>query len=817
VPALTISLVTLAITGPILWLLRPHRSRLFAWLAALPPLAVTVWLLFQSIPISQGAVIAESYAWAPAYGLELSLRLDGLGLLFGLVIAGIGTGIALYTGYYFDDDSSQGFFYFLLFLFMSSMLGVVWTDNLLALFVFWEGTSITSYLLIGFRTDDKKAMAGARTAFVVTGLGALAMLGGFVILGISAGTYTISELVTMPDLMADPIIPVALVLVLLGAFTKSAQFPFQFWLPGAMAAPTPASAYLHSATMVKAGVYLLARLHPAFAGNDLWFWSLFIVGGITMLLGAISALRYYDLKALLAYATVSQLGILVMLLAFDSEYAYVAVAIGILAHALYKGPLFMMAGIIDHATGTRDIRRLAALWRPLPWVAAVGFIAGLSMAGIPPFFGFLAKETLLETFYEFGLSEGMAGWIGFIMAAVTGAFFVGYSFTLMWETFLRKRPAEEPAATVHHAPPFAFVLPPLALALTGVIAVIFLGPLSEYIIGPAAGAISGVTLEVHLALWHGFTPILITSLIAISAGVVIFLLRNSVRAAFTHAPARMTSSYAFDQIDKGSYAVADWSTSKVQGGTLATQASIVMLAGVIVLFFAIFRMGLGNEIWSRWDIRDVDIRLYEALTVILIIFAAITTTRARSRLTGIISIGVVGIAVTLFFVLYSAPDLALTQLLVEVLTVVLLILIFYRIPEEDRPVLPRNAHIRNVAVAALAGIFGFTLTLVALPGAYTPVISDYFLLNSVAGGHGGNVVNVILVDFRGYDTMGEITVLVIAALGGYALLRAPRFRPLHTEPSQTLTIADETTVEEAAVVISPGAIDKDHAERERDA
>jgi len=276
----------------------------------------------------------------------------------------------------------QGYFYFLLFLFMASMLGIVWADNLFLLFVFWEGTSITSYLLIGFRTEDKEAMKGARTAFVVTGVGGLAMLAGFVLLGQGAGSYTISELLAMPDLMNIPYAPVILILIFLGAFTKSAQFPFQFWLPGAMAAPTPASAYLHSATMVKAGVYLLARLHPAFAHSPLWFWSLITIGGFTMILGSVSAFRYYDLKKMLAYATVSFLGLLVMLLAFDSEAAYAAVAVGILAHGLYKGPLFMMAGIIDHATGTRDIRKLAGLWRPLPWVALLGVIAGLSLVGV---------------------------------------------------------------------------------------------------------------------------------------------------------------------------------------------------------------------------------------------------------------------------------------------------------------------------------------------------------------------------------------------------------------------------------------------------
>jgi multicomponent Na+:H+ antiporter subunit A len=749
----------------------------------LPPLAVTIWLLAQSIPISQGSVLTESYAWAPALGMEFSLRLDGLGLLFGLVIAGIGTGIALYTGYYFEKQSDQGYFYFLLFLFMTSMLGVVWSDNLLLLFVFWEGTSITSYLLIGFRTQDKKAMAGARTAFVVTGVGALAMLGGFVLLGQNAGTYAISELLAMPDLMNIAYAPTILILIFLGAFSKSAQFPFQFWLPGAMAAPTPASAYLHSATMVKAGVYLLARLHPAFAHSPLWFWSLLTVGGFTMILGSVSAFRYYDLKKMLAYATVSFLGLLVMLLAFDSEIAYAAVAVGILAHGLYKGPLFMMAGIIDHATGTRDIRKLAGLWRPLPWVTLLGVIAGLSLSGLPPFLGFVAKEGLLEATSEFAQhAGGGVAWTNFILSVVTGAFYAGLGFTLIWEMLLRKRASDEPAAEVHHKPSFAFVFPALALASLGIILPFTLTWLSAYIIDPAADAIAGSDLHIHLALWHGFTPLFMTSLVALTLGAIIFLFRKQVRAVFRYAPEWLSSSVAFDWIDKGVYTLAGWSTRTVQGGTLATQVGIVMLAGMSVLVYAMLSTDMLGIL--RLDVSFTPtLRLYEIITTLLIIVSAIVTMRARTRLTAIISIGVVGVGVTLYYVFYSAPDLALTQLLIEVLTVVLLILVFYRIPPERDPT-PPPKRVRRLygTIALLAGLFGFIMAIVASSDPYAPTISDFFLKYSVSGGHGANVVNVILVDFRGYDTMGEITVLAIAALGGYALLRSPRLRPLNQDP-----------------------------------
>ncbi len=603
-PVLSLSLLLLCATGLLLWIARPHRFRFAGWLAAIPPALVTALQLSQLVPVSQGIFLNEVYPWAPSLWLEVNLWLDGLALLFGLIITGIGTAVALYTAYYFEDDERQGYFYLLLFLFMASMLGVVWSNNLLTLFVFWEGTSITSYLLIAFKTEDPASLKGGRTAFVVTGFGGLAMLAGFLLIGVEAGTLNIAELLGM-NLTTSSYYPVILGLVLLGAFTKSAQFPFHFWLPGAMAAPTPASAYLHSATMVKAGVFLLARLHPTLSESPLWFWTLLIVGGITMLLGAISAIRYYDMKALLAYATVSQLGVLVMLLAFQGEAAAIAVAVGILAHALYKGPLFMVAGIVDHATGTRDLRRLAGLARPLLWATVTATLAGLSMAGIPPTFGFVAKETLLETLYHYMEHVDQAvGALALIAALIVGAFFVAASFTLLWEAFYRKRPVADDPAHVHHKPAFSFVVGPLVLTLIGVAIPLTLSQVEGLIFAPAASSISHETVHVHLKLWHGLTPVFGLSMIAITAGIGLFFVRNWLRRILNSSPAKLTSAYGFERIDKGLYALADWSTKTVQGGTLASQASVILLAGIAVLFFSIFagnlisvdrrRMGFGH-------------------------------------------------------------------------------------------------------------------------------------------------------------------------------------------------------------------------------
>jgi multicomponent Na+:H+ antiporter subunit A len=751
-------------------------------LAAVPPAIVTGWQIMQLGAIADGQVLSEQIVWSPALGLTLDFRLDGLALFFGLIITGIGTGIALYTAYYLEGNPRMGYFYSLLFLFMASMLGLVWTDNLLAIFVFWEGTSITSFLLISFNHEDPAAEKGAQTALIVTGLGALAMLAGLVLLAQSVGSYAISEIIATPNLNATPYYTAAVILILLGAFSKSAQFPFHFWLPGAMSAPTPASAYLHSATMVKAGVYLLARLHPALHDSDLWFWSLLLVGGLTMLLGAFSTFRYYDLKAILANATISQLGILVMLLAFHSEYAYLAVIVGTLAHSLYKGPLFMLAGIVDHAMETRDIRRLAGLRAQMPWVTAVAVLATLSMAGVPPLFGFLSKETLLETFFHYAEHDGaLLGYLGVVAVALTGVLFVGYSLVLLWEPFFRKMaPAANPAH-LHHAPSFWFVFPALVLVLIGTLIPLALPWVEKGLLIAPAGAIAGEPLDAHLALWHGFTPVLMTSLAALAMGGVLFWQRAGMRAVFTHAPAWLNGQRIYDWCYYSSYQLARGVTRIVQGGRLEGQISITLFCAVAVVAYAFLVQGGVNNLRIDWS--NIP-EFQEIILAVLAIVAAIVTVRAERRLSAIISIGIVGVVVTLAFVFFGAPDLALTQLLIEVLTVVLLILVFHRIPPRNHPKVPRLLHLRNVVLAVAMGFFGFTLALVGVDGPYVRSISDFFSLNSVPAAHGANIVNVILVDFRGFDTMGEITVLAIAAVGGYALLRASRLRRLPQPGSQ---------------------------------
>ena len=780
-PILPSILALLTIFGLILWALRPHSKPFMGWVAALPPGLVTAWLASQIPATAQGQIRYEALEWIPSLGIRFSFQLDGLALLFGLVVAGVGAGIALYTHDYLEHDPRQGYFYGLLFLFMTSMLGLVWADNLLTLFIFWEGTSISSYLLIGFNHTEAEARRGARNALIITGLGGVAMLAGLVLLGQAAGTYEISQLVAIPELNQLAVFPAALLLILLGAFSKSAQFPFHFWLPGAMAAPTPASAYLHSATMVKAGIYLLARLHPALHDSPIWFWGLVAAGGLTMLIGAFFALAQWDLKALLAYATVSQLGILTLLLAFESEAAVAAVMVGILAHALYKGPLFLVAGIVEHATGTRDIRRLAGLWKELPWTAAAALLAGLSMAGLPPLLGFLAKEGLLEALHDFQERQPLLGLVLLAGAVTAGALFVAYSFTLLWEAFLRREAAAVEQAHVHHRPRASFVLAPLALVLLGSVAPWFPQAL-DTLVRPGAEAVLQEPTPVHLVLWQGLTPVFALSLAAIGAGTILFLLRGWVRRLLALYPEDLKGANLFQAILDGLYQLAGWVEFALQDRTLATHAGITLLAGLAALLFAVghvdLRLLLPDLTGSGTGASFSPLfYLPEMLLSLLAIVAAIVVTRAPTRLGAIISLGVVGITVTIFYVFFSAPDLALTQLLIEVLTVVLLVLVFAKVPPDHLPPTGLRRQLFALTVAGAAGIFGFGLVLFnASPEMQAAEsISRFFTEFSLELAHGANVVNVILVDFRGFDTMGEITVLAIAALGGYALLRAPRY------------------------------------------
>lgn len=733
------------------------------WTVALVPAALTAYFGSYIQPVGAGETFRTSYAWAPALGVEFSLHLDGLGLLFALLVSGIGALVAVYAGGYLSGHRHLGRFYSFLLLFMASMLGVVLADNMLTLFVFWELTSLTSYLLIGFDHEREESRKAAWQALLVTGGGGLALLAGLLMLGGAAGTMELSELASRGgDVRNHALYLPILLLVLLGAFTKSAQFPFHFWLPSAMEAPAPVSAYLHSATMVKAGVYLLARLSPAMAGTDAWWYLVTFGGTATMVCGAYLALCGSDLKRILAYSTVSALGVLVMLLGMGTVLAAQAAIVFLLAHALYKGALFMVAGAVDHETGSRDVDRLGGLWRAMPITAAAAVLAALSMAGIVPFFGFLGKEMLLEASLESG-----SRWFLLPVVILAGAVFVAVACIAGFGVFFGKhRPTPKQP---HEASPSLWLGPLLASAVG-----LALGPFTSYaaawIVSPAATAILGERTgheALKLALWHGLTPALALSAGSILLGLLVYANRGRilqmnrrVEVLLRHGPARW---YDLGLGGLNRFALAQ--TRLLQTGYLRHYLLVIFAATVGLSGYVL----IGSvELPAR--LLGPEIRFHEAALAGLLLLAALAAVRSSTRLAAVAALGVVGYGVALVFILYGAPDLAMTQFAIETLTVILLVLVLYRLPRYA-VLSSRWVRIRDAAFALVTGAAVTALVLAAVHGPAYESVSRYYAERSFAEAHGRNIVNVILVDFRALDTLGEITVLAVAAVGVHALLK----------------------------------------------
>jgi multicomponent Na+:H+ antiporter subunit A len=747
----------LALAAP--WLYRLARAAT-GWLLALLPLGLTLYFAEFIGRVAGGATIVAAYPWAPALGVNLSFSLDGLSLLFALLILGIGALILIYAGGYLGGHPQLGRFYAFLLLFMAAMLGLVLADNLLALFVFWELTSISSFLLIGFSHQRKESRAAATQALLVTGGGGLALLAGLIMLGMAGGSFELSTLVERSDaLRSHPLYLPILLLVLAGAFTKSAQAPFHFWLPAAMEAPTPVSAYLHSATMVKAGIYLLARVSPILGGTGAWMWIVTTVGAATMLIGGVLALYQTDLKRVLAYSTISALGMLVLLLGLGTAGAIVAAVVFLLAHALYKGALFMVAGALDHETGTRDVEQLGGLRRAMPITATVAGLAAVSLAGFGPVLSFIGKELALEAVLG---SENLRAVLASAMV-VGGALFVAAAAIVGIRPFLGalratpKRP--------HEAPPSIWLGPAL-LAGAG-LAFGLLPALVEAIVGPATSAILGRPESVHLALWHGLNLPLGLSVVSVIAGLSLYrawdLLRRStgwLEHVFGWGPSRW---YAV--ILEGTYTFARSLTRLLQSGYLRLYLQIIIVTAVGLVGSTLVSHG-GMPVALVW----ADVRFYEVGLAVLMLLAAAMAVRAPGRLTTVAALSVVGYGVSLFYIIYGAPDLAMTQIMVETLTVILFVLVFYH--------LPRFSRLSSVSTRARDGIIALTtgglISLLVLAVTAEPTdtaIAQYYAEQSQPLAHGRNIVNVILVDFRGFDTLGEITVLSVAAIGVYALLK----------------------------------------------
>lgn len=752
-------IILAAAVAPTLHRVLPALSH---WLLALVPLSAACWFATLVPGVAAGVPVLETTRWAPSLGIALSFRLDGLSLLFALLICGIGAFITLYSGGYLRGHPRQGRFHLFILAFMAAMLGLVTADDLISLFVFWELTSITSFMLIGFNHEDARSRRSAIQALLVTGGGGMALLAALVLMGMASGHCTLSAIAASGvDLRAHALYPAMLVLLLLAAFTKSAQVPFHFWLPNAMDAPTPVSAYLHSATMVKAGVYLLARLNPTLGGTEPWFWALTIAGGVTALWGSAMALRSTDLKKILAYTTLMALGVLVLLIGVGSDGALKAFAGFLLAHSLYKGALFMGAGSVDHGSGTREVGDLGGLWRKMPVTGLFIALAALSMAGLPPFFGFVAKEIVYDSAFS------NERYLVLAVLLLANSAMVAAAATLFLKPFLG---APTRAAAHAHEGGLALLAGPAALAGLSLLFGLWTA-LPQGLLAATADAVRGAPLGMELHLWHGVTPALGLSALTLALGAVLFLALAPVKSllAGVQKVTRIDHDRAWDCLLNLVEVLARGVTGWLQNGIL-TRYLTLTFAGMLALLGSTLLLR-GGMSWPGMTLSVGD-GLGLALAV-LMLAGTLGALRAGSRMAAILSLSVNGLSVALFFLLYGAPDVGITQLMVETLTAIILVLVLARLPflpaGADRPLPAKLLH------AALAIGLGACVTAIMLSILGQPLpldLSQFFGDTSWLEAHGRNVVNVILVDFRGFDTLGEITVIAAAGLGVFALMKA---------------------------------------------
>ncbi|CRM69908.1 monovalent cation/H+ antiporter subunit A [Pseudomonas sp. 44 R 15] len=779
-----IVLLLLPFIGSCLAALLPHNARNSeSLLAGLVALVGTVQVALLYPQIAHGGVIREEFMWLPSLGLNFVLRLDGFAWLFSMLVLGIGTLVALYARYYMSpDDPVPRFFAFFL-AFMGAMLGLVISGNLIQIVFFWELTSLFSFLLIGYWHHRADARRGAYMALMVTGAGGLCLLAGVMLLGHIVGSYDLDQVLVAGDqIRAHSLYPVMLALVLIGALSKSAQFPFHFWLPHAMAAPTPVSAYLHSATMVKAGVFLLARLWPSLSGSEEWFWIVGGAGALTLLLGAYCAMFQNDLKGLLAYSTISHLGLITLLLGLNSPLAAVAAVFHILNHATFKASLFMAAGIIDHESGTRDIRKLSGLVRLIPFTATLAMVASASMAGVPLLNGFLSKEM----FFAETVFISSTKWVEVmlpVIATIAGTFSVAYALRFTVDVFFGPPATDLPHTP--HEPPRWMRAPVELLVFACLLVGIFPAQMVGSILAAAALPVVGGALpEYSLAIWHGWNAPMIMSLVAMSGGVVLYLMlrKQLKRGRFTYPPliGYFNGKRGFERCLVVMMRGVRKIEKRISTKRLQTQLFLLVTVAVIGALIPMLNSGLT---WGDRPKIPGSI-VFVTLWVLAIACALGAAWQAKyHRLAALTMVSVCGLMTCITFVWFSAPDLALTQLVVEVVTTVLILLGLRWLPRRIEEVSPlpntlRKARIRRVRDFLLSTVVGGGMALLsyAMLTRQTPNdISSFYLSRALPEGGGSNVVNVMLVDFRGFDTLGEITVLGAVALTVYALLR--RFRP----------------------------------------
>ena len=764
-------LVFLPVLGAIISLLsrlkRPgpdhvHRHALVALIAP----AICLLLLLSYLPrIQSGEALVYSLPWIPEIGLGLAFRLDGLSWLFATLITGIGCLIILYARYYFAGKDTAGRFFVLIQLFMTAMLGIVLSENLLFMLVFWELTSLVSFLLIGFTWSSRNARRGARMSLVITGGGGLALLGGILLLGQIVGSYQISDVLASADtIINDDRYPLTLSLILLGAFTKSAQAPFHLWLPHAMAAPTPVSAYLHSATMVKAGLFLMARLHPAMGDTELWFSLITITGMVTLMVGAFVAMFMHDIKGLLAYSTISHLGLITLLIGMGSEMAMAAALFHLTVHALFKAPLFMMAGIVDQATGSRDMRNINGLSRTMPALMLITAVPAAAMAGLPLMSGYLSKKMLFSE----SLLLTAPHWANALIPAwvtVAGLFSVAYSVRIFHNVFFNGQPVDLP----HWPPrkkPAGMLVPLFILAAASLLMGLAPQTIYDGMIHLAVMATSMTHLPLYdfSALSEARVPAMM-SMIAMVGGVVFYLARGPLFAIHRQLP-EVDAKNIFELIMQQCIRFAQSLVYRLENGSLQRYLAFILVAAIAPALWML-------EGYTGWqgpaELTEVNPMVVFG-AVILCLSAIGVALFHRQRLPALLLLSVTGLFVTLAFAQFSAPDLALTQLSVEVMAVVIMMLALSFLPQTSPRESGARRVVRDLGLAGLAGT-GVALFAFAVLTRPAETISGYFLANSVSGGGGTNVVNVILVDFRGFDTLGEITVLGIAAVAVFAFTR----------------------------------------------
>jgi multicomponent Na+:H+ antiporter subunit A len=733
-----------------------------AWLLALAPAFNFLHFTGFLAPVADGATISGGYAWIPSLDVTFSWFIDGLSLTFALLITGIGTLIVLYAGGYLKGHEHQGRFFSFILLFMGAMQGLVLADSFLTLFVFWELTSITSFLLISFDHSREASRRAALQALLVTGIGGLSLLAGLLAIWGVTGENTMSGLIASGSALREgPFYLAILLFILGGAFTKSAQFPFHFWLPNAMEAPTPVSAYLHSATMVKAGVYLLMRLNPVLGGTAEWQTILPIFGGVTLLVGAILALRQTDLKLMLAYTTVASLGLLVMLTGFGSDHAVEAAVLYLIAHSLFKGALFMVAGLIDHEAGTRDVRKLGGLRRAMPITFAAAVLAAISMGGLPQLFGFLAKE---EIYYALGFADAWTS-LFTLVALVGNALMFAVAFAVAFKPFLG---AEVETPKHAHEGPVLLWLGPLTLALAGLAAALASPLAHRFFSMPMASAVAGEPVAVTISLLPSIGLPLALSVVTVLIGIILYRaispareLIGKVLSAIGWGPDR-----GFDQFVSGLVRMSIAITRLTQNGRMNTYmfATFITIGAAILIPMMMF-----GEL-PQWPAFP-SLRIYEWAVFAIALIGLGAVLYASDRLTAIVSLGIQGFAVALIFLLFGAPDLAYTQFMVETLSVVILALVMTRLKLNEADHRPTREKVPALAVAALCGGALSLLLLRVTQGTFDDSLSVFFTEYSRAIAHGRNIVNVILVDFRGVDTLGEIAVVMTAGLAILALIR----------------------------------------------